>query len=112
MKEQHIIEKINRNSGMIEMIVKTAVATLIAVSSAVATVTLFWADMRDIPLKVKELEARVAAIELNSTASLAKIESILSRLEGDFLIIKTQIVRQGLENQLRQEYGGRDVQKP
>lgn len=109
MSEAKLLEKINKNSGMIEIIVKTAVAVAVAIIS----VTMFLGDVKDIiekiPPKVETLEARVTALELNFASSLAKIESSLSRLEGDFNIIKTQLVKQGMETRVIYEYPHKEL---
>lgn len=96
MNEAKLLEKINKNSGMIEIIVKTAVAVAIAIIS----VTLFLGSVRDvieeIPPRVDRLERRVEALELSNATYMARIDTSLNKLNNDFDMIKLQIIKQGM----------------
>ena len=96
MSEAKLLEKINKNSGMIEIIVKTAVAVAVAIIS----VTLFLGSVKDvieeIPPRVDRLERRVEALELNNATYMARIDTSLSKLNNDFDMIKLQIIKQGM----------------
>lgn len=98
MSEAKLLEKINKNSGMIEIIVKTAVAVTVAIIS----VTLFLGSVKDvieeIPPRVDRLERRVEALELSNATYMARIDTSLNKLNNDFDMIKLQIIKQGMSH--------------
>lgn len=95
MSETKLLQKIEKNSGAIELIIKTAVYLLVFV----ATVSIFFGDMKRLPNRVEALEGRVAALEINYSTYMAKIDTSLSKLNNDFDIIKMQIIKQGVSHE-------------
>lgn len=95
-----MLEKINKNSTVIEMIVKTAVVCVVIVGS----IAVFFDDMKGLPSRVDGLESRVAALEINSATYMARIDTSLNDLKSNFDLVKLQIIKQGMETRVIYEY--------
>lgn len=95
MSEAKLLERINKNSGMIELIVKTAVVCVVIVGS----IAVFFDDMKGLPSRVDSLESRVAALEINSATYMARIDTLLNDLKSNFDLVKLQIIKQGMEHE-------------
>lgn len=100
MSEAKLLEKINKNSTVIEMIVKTAVVCVVIVGS----IAVFFDDMKGLPSRVDGLESRVAALEINSATYMARIDTSLNDLKSNFDLVKLQIIKQGMETRVIYEY--------
>lgn len=92
MSEAKLLEKINKNSSIIEMIIKTAVVCAVVIG----TIAIFFNDMKGLPPRIDSLESRVAALELNNATYMARIDTSLNKLNNDFDMIKLQIIKQGM----------------
>lgn len=95
-----MLEKINKNSTIIEMIVKTTVVCVVIVGS----IAVFFDDMKGLPSRVDGLESRVAALEINSATYMARIDTSLNDLKSNFDLVKLQIIKQGMETRVIYEY--------
>ena len=95
MSEAKLLEKINKNSTVIEMIVKTAVVCVVIIGS----IAVFFDDMKRLPSRVDSLESRVAALEINSATYMARIDTSLNDLKSNFDLVKLQIVKQGMAHE-------------
>lgn len=95
-----MLEKINKNSTVIEMIVKTAAVCVVIVGS----IAVFFDDMKGLPSRVDGLESRVAALEINSATYMARIDTSLNDLKSNFDLVKLQIIKQGMETRVIYEY--------
>ena len=111
MKEEDVIEKISRNSKMLWGVF--GVLSMLGVF--VFRVSSYIYETKDLPPRMKQvekdvdklkslperilsLENRTSALELQLATSVAEIKSILLEVRSDQNIIKTQIVKTGLEN--------------
>lgn len=95
MKEDKLLEKVEKNSGAIELIVRTALAMVVVIVS----VTLFFGDIRGLPDEVKDVKARVAALELNYATYVTKIDTSMTKLVTDVDAIKMQFIKQGMAHE-------------
>ena len=95
-----MLEKINKNSTVIEMIVKTSIVCVVIVGS----IAVFFDDMKGLPSRVDGLESRVAALEINSATYMARIDTSLNDLKSNFDLVKLQIIKQGMETRVIYEY--------
>ena len=111
MKEEDIIQRVGRNSKALWAVF--GVLSMICIF--VYRVSAYIYDTKDLPPRVKQtekdieklkpipdritsLENRTSALELQLATSVAKIESMLLEVRNDQNVIKTQIVRNGLEH--------------
>lgn len=94
MSEAKLLEKINKNSGAIEMIVKTVVVCC----AIIGTIAIFLKDVQGLPPRVDRLESRVASLEMNYATYVARIDTSLNKLNNDFDMIKLQIIKQGMSH--------------
>jgi hypothetical protein len=92
MSEKMLLEKINKNSGAIEAIIKTAVVCC----AVIGAIAVFLNDVKGLPPRVDRLESRVASLEMNYATYVARIDTALNKLNNDLDMIKLQIIRQGM----------------
>ena len=111
MKEEDILHRVGRNSKALWAVF--GVLSMICIF--VYRVSSYIYDTKDLPPRVKQvekdvdklkplpdrimsLENRTSALELQLATSVAKIESMLLEVRNDQNVIKTQIVKNGLEH--------------
>lgn len=90
-----LLEKINKNSGAIEAIIKTAVVCC----AVIGAIAVFLNDVKGLPPRVDRLESRVAALEINSATYMARIDTLLNDLKSNFDLVKLQIIKQGMDHE-------------
>lgn len=111
MKQDDMIEKIGRNSKALWGVF----GVLSMLGIFVFRVSAYIYDTKDLPPRVKQvekdidklkslpdritsLESRTSALELQLATNVAEIKSMLLEVRNDQNIIKTQIVKSGLEH--------------